>query len=197
MNIFLFRFINQTLQCPFLDRWMPLFSDKDYVVIPGVVALGLTAFFGSRRLRIGVLALVIGVLIADQGSEKFLKNIVGESRPYASLENVHVHRSGEWIDYDASWQRRDTRKSNSFPSTHAANVAAVAIALCFMSRKTLWFSVPLVLLVGLSRVYTGNHYPADVLAGYVWGGHCVGWRRSNSARRLIRRVWGEGAGRRC
>jgi undecaprenyl-diphosphatase len=34
------------------------------------------------------------------------------------------------------------------------------------------FSAILVLLIGISRIYLGVHYPSDVLAGYVAG---LGW----------------------
>jgi len=172
MNTLLFRFINQTLQNPLFDSVLPVFSDKDYVVIPGAVALGLLAYFGRRHARTCVVALALAVLLANLGSEKILKNLFKAKRPYAVIQGVHLHRGNQWRSYDPRWYDYDPRKSYAFPSTHAANVAALAVALAFLSRKTLWATLPLALLVGLSRVYTGNHFPGDVLAGYLWGALC-------------------------
>ncbi|MBI5133940.1 MAG: phosphatase PAP2 family protein [Candidatus Taylorbacteria bacterium] len=37
------------------------------------------------------------------------------------------------------------------------------------SRVLMWGSIALILLVGLSRIYLGVHYPSQVLAGWVFG----------------------------
>lgn len=37
------------------------------------------------------------------------------------------------------------------------------------SRIVMWGSVALILLIGLSRIYLGVHYPSQVLAGWIFG----------------------------
>lgn len=69
--------------------------------------------------------------------------------------------------------------SPSFPSGHALYAASVfgglAVLLTarigsFPLQLGIWFvSISLILLVGMSRVYLGVHYPSDVLAGYAIG----------------------------
>jgi undecaprenyl-diphosphatase len=69
--------------------------------------------------------------------------------------------------------------SPSFPSGHALYAASIfgglAVLLTarvgsFPLQLAIWFaSLSLILLVGISRVYLGVHYPSDVLAGYAIG----------------------------
>lgn len=61
--------------------------------------------------------------------------------------------------------------SDSFgtASAHSANMAALAFVMCYYFR---WWGSPWVLvalLTGISRVYTGAHYPSQVLLGWLTG----------------------------
>ena len=59
--------------------------------------------------------------------------------------------------------------NESMPSNHAATAAAGAVVLVWAAPAAAVIAVPLALLVGVSRVYFGVHYPSDVLAGWLLG----------------------------
>ncbi len=73
-------------------------------------------------------------------------------------------------------------RSPSFPSGHSAAAASVYLTLGvlvarFQSRRRLQLffiglAVSVAVLVGISRVYLGVHWPSDVVAGWTLGG---GW----------------------
>lgn len=68
-------------------------------------------------------------------------------------------------------------ESFSFPSGHALSSMCLFISASWLAtnrlensagKAGLWaVSILLVLLIGVSRIYIGVHYPTDVLAGYV------------------------------
>lgn len=69
----------------------------------------------------------------------------------------------------------------SYPSAHAAQIAALAVASWLIlprlaPRRWPWAApalVSVVLLVGFSRLYLQVHFPSDVLAGYLAAGFWV------------------------
>lgn len=73
------------------------------------------------------------------------------------------------------WTSILPEKSFSFPSGHSMISAALGFAVVALLWRTRWrwFAVvlapPSVILVGLSRLYLGVHYPSDVLGGWLAG----------------------------
>jgi undecaprenyl-diphosphatase len=76
---------------------------------------------------------------------------------------------------------------SSFPSGHAMGSAIVYFTVAYLIARlekrrwmravTITMSLLLVLLISVSRLYLGVHYPSDVLAGMIiglgWAGFCV------------------------
>lgn len=60
---------------------------------------------------------------------------------------------------------------NSFPSGHATSVFALATMLALLEKNKRWniLYLPAALLVGYSRIYLGQHFLGDILAGSLVG----------------------------
>jgi membrane-associated phospholipid phosphatase len=89
----------------------------------------------------------------------------------ASLANLMLkalfHR-----DRPSLWHQSIIENSFSFPSGHAMASAALlaSLVLIYWNTRARWYVLALAfigaILVGLSRLYLGVHYPSDVLAGW-------------------------------
>jgi membrane-associated phospholipid phosphatase len=72
----------------------------------------------------------------------------------------------------ALWLSIRPETSNSFPSGHAMGSATLVMVMIMLCWPTRWrwpvmiAGLPFVLLVGVSRIYLGVHYPSDILAGW-------------------------------
>jgi diacylglycerol kinase family enzyme/membrane-associated phospholipid phosphatase len=120
-----------------------------------VIAAGLGTVAGAQGRRAagrGILALVATSLLVN-GPAKLL---AGRSRP--ALTPVPELR-----------RLRVVPTSTSFPSGHAASAFAFATAVTREQPALRWPLTALAGAVAYSRVYTGVHYPGDVVAGGLLG----------------------------
>lgn len=151
-NILLF--IQEFIRNPFLNPiviFITSLGDGGFVWILATIAL----LIPKKTRKIGymsALALLGSLLI----NNTLIKNLVARPRPYTVLSELQIliPKPGEY----------------SFPSGHtSSSFAAAAVFYRQLPKK---FGVPaitLAVLIGLSRLYVGVHYPTDVLAGAVMG----------------------------
>jgi len=112
--------------------------------------------------------------------ELILKYIVSRERPTPDIGAVIVGNGTGWF---------------SFPSSHATVAFAMAIVLSRYEPRWRTALFILAVVISLSRIYLGVHYPIDVFAGALLGtliGHTVlryvpSPRRGNLKRRTERR----------
>ncbi len=136
-----------------LDQFFMVVTRAGYAhgVIPAGVLLVL-ALLAARRWRETTFAAVslLGASLLNMGTKRFFAR-----------------------DRPALWESISPEATFSFPSGHAMGSMALAAVLVLLAWPTRWrwpaavLLGTFVLLVGLSRIYLGVHYPSDILGG--WG----------------------------
>lgn len=66
-------------------------------------------------------------------------------------------------------QEKPLNTWNSFPSDHATVFAALLTVICIARPKLSKFVIPYFILVESARIYSGAHYPSDLLGGAALG----------------------------
>jgi len=155
----------QALDSPLLARFMALVSWPGFPPqIIGVIALPvlLLYYLGLRR-EARLAALVAGFTLL---LNSLIKLAVARPRPEAGLVQV-----------------QELLSSYSFPSGHVMFYSAYfgfLFFLCFTLLRPSWLRAALLLLfavlvlcVGPSRIYLGQHWASDVLGAYLLGSLCL------------------------
>jgi undecaprenyl-diphosphatase len=150
----------QSWESPALTTIMKFFTFVGAGLPAGVISLIaiiiLYKFLDHRTELILFLWVVIGSALLNIG----LKLLFQRARPV-------LHRIADANGF-------------SFPSGHAMAAFSVYAVLAYLVWKHirtgtgralfLIFSIGMILLIGISRIYLGVHYPSDVLGGYLASG---------------------------
>jgi len=147
IDVQLFYFINKTCNTHTLNRIM-LYMTK---LGGGAFLFGLALLLILLRFRkcraVGIL--MLAGLTCSYHIVNFLKETVQRPRPFLVLPNINAVYAADGY---------------SFPSTHAAMVFMAAMVFSMTFGKW-YFFYAIAVVVGISRVYLGVHYPYDVFVG--------------------------------
>jgi diacylglycerol kinase family enzyme/membrane-associated phospholipid phosphatase len=119
------------------------------------IAAGMWTLGGGPSRRAAVRG-AASLALASATVNTLGKGAVGRARPVLDAVPVIRHLPRQPI-------------TSSFPSGHAASAAGFTVGAALESRRWGAALAPLAASVAFSRVYTGVHYPSDVLVGAALG----------------------------
>lgn len=163
IDVALFYWINGTWRNAFLDRAMPVLTNIGAVELAvGIIA---ALIFLKPRDAGFFIVFLCGTLVVSSVMIDTLKSVLPCPRPAALLTDARLLVNSAGF---------------SFPSAHAAAIfTGTAFVCAYFKRFFVLYAAAV--MVALSRVYLGVHYPSDVL-----GGACAGY---------LLGLWGAGMAR--
>ncbi len=154
IDVWAFKIINvQDAHSPWVDRFMLASTQLGN----GIFAFILAFFFYVKADELLAYEVVLGTLTLWLVVE-LLKIMIRRKRPFKGLEDIRIVGS--------------KARGHSFPSGHTSQAFFMATLLFqhynfgLLSGLALY---ALALLVGITRIYLGMHYPRDVLGGSILG----------------------------
>ena len=110
------------------------------------------ALFLSHRKMYNFSLLFLSV-ISSWLFAAFIKSIVRINRPFVDLGITPLYQESGF----------------SFPSEHSAVFMAIAVSMFLINKKAGFVFLLIAILIGLSRIVIGVHYPIDILGGFAVG----------------------------
>lgn len=150
---FFISLINEKMKTKHLDIFMYKITDLGGVVFTSLFVLT-SLVFGSSSIRAIGLEVLISLTIT-QIIVHPLKITLSRERPYKIIE--HLNTFGINMK-DYSFPSGHTSASFSIATTIALNIPRLSVYIFFMA-----------IIIGISRIYLGVHYPTDVAAGIFLG----------------------------
>lgn len=146
-----------------MDEFMALITGR-WIWIPFYLVLIDLLFkkLGPKYAALTLVAVVLAITLTDQVCAHVIRPFIGRLRPcnpdnpiFGAITLVKGIQPGGY----------------SWPSCHAANTFALATLLsCVMrSRKFTAMIFTWAIVVSISRLYCGVHYPTDILCGAAFG----------------------------
>ncbi len=154
IDAYLFHFFNMHGSRPrWLDRAMQMITEFGNGIVTMGIALALFFFVNHQLSYEFIFGTLVLWLIVE-----LIKVLVRRSRPFTKLSGVRVVGS--------------RARGKSFPSGHTSQafyMATIFVQYFQVHSATLVLFYTAALLVGITRMYLGMHYPRDVLAGAILG----------------------------
>jgi len=167
LDLQIFLFINNSISNPIFDSIFIFFHQpyKNIWFIIIILSIWIYFIYKDKKNRlILILILPLGIFITDKIGDS-IKDFELRNRPYMTINNEEMNLLVK-VKNTEDGKYKNTRSSKkSFPSNHSANIFFIYFILSILYPSKNKYFLFIAIMIGISRIYVGVHYPFDVISG--------------------------------
>jgi undecaprenyl-diphosphatase len=164
---------------PLEERIHAMFSQMDYGLFVDINNLAVThAFFNPVMVflsQYGEYLFYLGIVLYWFSRSSKIRRMVTEALLSATIAlginaliGIFLYRDRPFVHHHVI-QLIQHAANASFPSDHATGAFVIATAIWMFRKRDGWLWLLLASGISFSRIWTGVHYPSDVIAGMIIG----------------------------
>lgn len=150
----------QNLDGTFLDAFSMYVSNISLMLITFGCIIIYMKWKKNKLWRPLLFAVVVSAIISYTINEWFFKMLFSE---------IGIFRPRPWTIHPDILAIGHAFRDSSFPSSHMAFTTLLVMIVSYFERRFLKYGIMIILLMWLSRVHNGMHYPSDVIFGTMMG----------------------------
>lgn len=150
----------QNLDGTFLDLFSLYVSNIPLMLGVFGMIIGYLIWSKNKLWKPLLFALIVSAIMSYTINEGFFKMLLSE---------IGIFRPRPWTIHPDILAIGHSFRDSSFPSSHMAFTTLLVMIVSYFERRFVIFGIVIILLMWLSRVHNGMHYPTDVLIGTLMG----------------------------
>jgi len=167
LDLKLFLIINKTISNPIFDIIFTFLHQPYKNIWFIIIILSIWLFFiyqHKKNRLILILILPLGIFITDKIGDS-IKEFELRKRPYMNINKEEMNLRVQAKELEDGKYKNTKSSKKSFPSNHSANIFFIYFILSMIYPNKNKYFLFIAIMVGISRIYVGVHYPFDIISG--------------------------------
>ena len=150
----------QNLDGTFLDVFSMYISNIVLMLVSFGLVISYMIWRKNKLWKPLLFAIIVSAIISYTINEGIFKMLFSE---------IGIFRPRPWTIHSDILAIGHAFRDSSFPSSHMAFTTLLVMIVSYFERRFLKYGIIVIILMWLSRVHNGMHYPSDVLFGTMMG----------------------------